>query len=161
MCNWGLYSSSWCSAITSSLPVGTCCLTPEQCERHQKWLSDTLLFKLQQYLLVFDDTGEMQLGAGPSPHRGRAQSSEWQHPFFLTHDHHTQDVLVSNEAPVAGVHSAQNPTVVWQVMCSSSSSVQLLRYLTKSALTCSDHGGKKRILTHLSRPLHFHLGPTI
>lgn len=33
---WPLCSSSWCSAITSSLPVGTCCLTPKQCERHQK-----------------------------------------------------------------------------------------------------------------------------
>lgn len=41
---------------------------PKQCERHQKRLSDTLHFKSQQYLLVFDDTGEMQLGAGPSSH---------------------------------------------------------------------------------------------
>lgn len=136
-----LFNSKWCSTITSSWSVGTYCLYPVTMWKMQRrigLLSPTLHFKLQQYLVCFEDT---VVGLH------RAMSTL----IFLTH---AVIALISCITPMAGIHSAHNTTVVWLITCCkamnvatlwhiaelcATTSVQLLRYLTKSsAFTCSD-----------------------
>lgn len=110
----------WCSAMTSSPPVGTYCLFPHnnvkrQTESHTAFLNCNIIY------WRLDDTGELlseqQTDASLSGGRwaGRLCSVNVRLFIFLTH------ALVAvrsctSKTSTAGVHSAQI-TAVWLVTC--------------------------------------------